>query len=306
MHGGYIMSNRDKVIVFGGSGFLGSHLADALTEAGFKTVIFDRTQTQWKRPDQEIVIGDILDTETVDNVIKGAKYVFHLAGIADIGEASDKPRETITTNIVGSTNIIEACVKHKVERLMFASTVYVYSDRGSFYRVSKQATELLIENYAQEFDLEYTILRYGSLYGPRAQQWNGLRGFVTQALKNKRIVYPGSGEEKRDYIHVSDATRLSIQALDAEYSNACLTITGAQTLSTREMLSMIKEVSGKDIALEFAKSEDAYTAAHYGLTPYRYTPKQARKLVPSAFIDIGQGILDLMEEVSQSLNDDAS
>jgi UDP-glucose 4-epimerase len=301
-----MMSNKNKVVVFGGSGFLGSHLADALTDEGYETVIFDREDSPWRRPEQTFVAGDILDQESVSAVIEGAKYVYHLAGIADIGEAGAKPRETITTNIIGSTNIIEACVAHGVGRLMFASSLYVYSDRGSFYRVSKQATELLIENYSQEFGLEYTILRYGSLYGPRSQPWNGLRGYVTQAMTEGKIVYPGNGTEKREYIHVLDATRLSVDALSTEHANACLTITGTQTLTTREMLSMIKEVSGKDITLEFALSEEGYTKAHYGLTPYRYTPKQGRKLVPSAFIDIGQGILNLLEEVSQETDEHTS
>lgn len=298
------MSNKGKVVVFGGSGFLGSHLADGLTDAGFETVIFDRNESSWRRDEQRFVQGDILDSDAVNEAVKGARYVFHLAGIADIGEAGGNPRKTITSNIIGSTNIIEACVENGVERLMFASTVYVYSDRGSFYRVSKQATELLIETYAEEFGMEYTILRYGSLYGPRAQAWNGMSSFVTQALTENKIVYPGSGKEKREYIHVYDAIRLSLQALGKEYVNSCLILTGAQTLSTRDMLMIIKEVSGRDISLEFAESEDHYTKAHYGLTPYRYTPKQGYKLVPSAFVDIGQGVLNLIEEISQQLDDE--
>ncbi len=286
-----------KVVVFGGSGFLGSHLADGLQEAGYDVTLYDITPSPWLRPGQKMVLGSVTDVDAVRDVIKGAKYIYHLAGIADIGRASENPRETIENNVIGSTNIFEACVEHKVERLLFASSIYVYSDKGSFYRVSKQSAELLIEAYAQRYGLEYTILRYGSLYGPRAQEWNGIKRFITQAIREGKIEYPGTGEERREYIHVLDAVRLSIQVLGEEYVNQCLTLTGAQIMTSKEMLSIIKEVSGLPLEIVFSDSGDVYSTSHYGHTPYRYTPKQGRKLMPNSFIDIGQGILNMIEEI---------
>jgi len=84
------------------------------------------------------------NNQVVSEAVSGAKYVYHLAGVADIDEAVAKPRETVIQNIIGSINVIEACIKAGVEKLLYASTVYVYSDKGSFYRVSKQAVELLL------------------------------------------------------------------------------------------------------------------------------------------------------------------
>ncbi|MGE4504710.1 MAG: NAD-dependent epimerase/dehydratase family protein [Desulfovibrionaceae bacterium] len=297
--------SRDEVIVFGGSGFLGSHLADILDESGYKVTIFDRSDSPWRKKSQNIIIGDILNAETVNEAIKGKRFVFHLAGIADIGEAAGRPKETLTCNMLGSINILEACVTQGVERLLFASTVYVYSEKGSFYRVSKQSTELIIEAYAAQFGIGYTILRYGSLYGPRAQEWNGLKRYVTEAVCNAKVVYPGTGEERREYIHVLDAARLSVNALDPEFRNQCLTLTGAQIMTTSEMLHIIREVLGREVTIEFSTSRESYTNAHYGMTPYRYTPKMGRKIIPSTFIDIGQGILQLIEEASQTINTDA-
>ena len=204
------MANDGKVIVVGGAGFLGSHLADALSDAGYEVSLFDIKESRWLRPDQEMMLGNIQDLENLVEAFRGAKYIYHMAGIADIDEAVSKPRETIQQNIIGSTNVIEACIKAKVDRLLFASTVYVYSDKGSFYRVGKQAVELLLENYHREYGLNFTIIRYGSLYGPRSQEWNGLKKFVVQAVKNKKITYPGTGEELREYIHVKDAALLSL------------------------------------------------------------------------------------------------
>ena len=286
---------KDKVVVVGGSGFLGSHLADALTEAGYAVSIFDVRPSPWLRPDQQMVLGDIRDEETLRSCIKGARYVYHLAGISDIGEAARSPRATVEQNIIGSTATLDCCLEAKVERILFASTLYVYSQQGSFYRVSKQAVELLIEAYHERFGLEYTILRYGSLYGPRAQEWNGLKRYVTQAVRKGRIDYPGTGEERREYIHVIDAARLSVEALAPNHANQCLTLTGTQILNSGELLRMIREILGGKVEITF--SPEQRNPEHYEMTPYRFTPRVARKIVPSVFVDIGQGILDLVEEV---------
>ena len=214
-----------------------------------------------------------------------------MAGVADIDEAVSKPRETVLQNIIGSTNVIEACISAKVEKLLFASTVYVYSDKGSFYRVSKQAVELLLENYGRECGLNYTTMRYGSLYGSRSQEWNGLKKFVIQAVMDKKIIYPGTGEERREYIHVKDAALLSVKALDERYNNQCLTLTGSQIMTTRQVLTMVGEIFNEAVELDFVPSGPTYNTSHYGMTPYRYMPKPGRKLVMDYFIDLGQGVL---------------
>jgi len=294
--------NKDKVVVIGGAGFLGSHLGDSLSDAGYNVTLFDIKDSLCLRADQEMVLGDVQDLRAVTEAVSGAKYVYHLAGVADIDEALAKPRETVIQNIIGSTNVIEACINACVEKLLYASTVYVYSDKGSFYRVSKQAVELLLENYHKEFRMNYTILRYGSLYGPRSQEWNGLKKFVAQAVRNKKIVYPGTGEERREYIHVKDAAFLSVQALDEKYNNQCLTVTGTQVMTSRQMLKMISEIMNERIDLDFSTDGSTYDVFHYQMTPYRYTPKPGRKLVTDCFIDLGQGILEMIDEVHQTIN----
>lgn len=287
----------EKVVVIGGSGFLGSHVADTLSDAGYAVDILDVTPSPWLRPDQNMVVGDIMDREVLDRTLAGARYVYHMAGIADIVEASDRPRETLSTNIMGSVEVVETCVRHKVEKLLYASTLYVYSDKGSFYRVSKQAVELILEGYHERFGLPYTILRYGSLYGPRAQDWNGLMRFVVQAVNEGRIVYPGTGLERREYIHVADAAKLSVRAIDKAYDNQCLTVTGTQVMTTKQMLETIREIYGEGIELIFTTREHGYNLFRYDTTPYRYTPKLGMKVVPNEFIDLGQGILELIGEV---------
>jgi UDP-glucose 4-epimerase len=290
-----------RALVTGGSGFLGNHLCDALSNEGYEVTIFDRTASPWLRENQKMVLGDILNPQQVKEAIgDDIEYVYHLAGLANIGQSALNPKHTIETNIIGSTNIIEACAEARVERLVFASTLYVYSKQGSFYRVSKQAVESILEVYHEQFGLEYTILRYGSLYGPRAQEWNGLMQFILQAVKEGQILYPGTGEERREYIHVQDAAELSVRILAPEFANQCLTITGTQILSTKDVMHMIKEILGREIKITFSSDDPEYDIFHYSLTPYRYNPKRGRKIVSNKFVDLGQGILDMVEEVESA------
>ena len=285
----------DKVVVTGGAGFMGSHTADELTRRGYHVLVFDQTESPWLHSDQEMMIGDVLDPKSLAMAMKGARYVYHFAGIADIEESRSRPVETMNLNVMGASLVVEAARQSSVERVIFASTMYVYSPFGSFYRASKQAAETIIEAYQQEYALDYTFLRYGSLYGPRAQDWNGLRKYVQQVVEGGQITYAGTGEEKREYIHVYDAARLSVDVLDDKHRNRAITVTGSQILSSKEMMDLIFEIAGKksDIIL----TDTDRKGYHYNLTPYRYTPKQAFKLVPSEFIDIGQGILELVEEL---------
>ena len=174
---------NEKVVVFGGSGFLGSHVADHLSEAGYDVYIYDLSSSKYLRTDQQMILGNILDREKIDEAIKGSKYVYHFAAIADIKEAMENPVEAVEVNVLSTVYILESCRKFHVERFIYGSTIYVYSDHGSFYRSTKQASELLIENYRDIYGLDHTILRYGSLYGPRANHFNFINRIRNNYLK---------------------------------------------------------------------------------------------------------------------------
>ena len=290
----------DKVVVIGGAGFMGSHTADILSERGFKVTIFDNKVSSWLRADQEMIVGDILDRDSVNAVVSGAKYLYHFAGSADIDEAKERPFNTVNLNIMGTTVALEAAVKSGVERFIYASTMYVYSPYGSFYRASKQAAEIIIETYQESFDLDFTFLRYGSLYGPRSQDWNGLRRYVSQVIQEGKLDYRGTGKERREYIHVRDAARLSVDILDEIHKNKAITVTGHQVLNSEDLIDLIFEISGVEKNVVF--SQDNFPQDHYLMTPYRYTPKQAKKLVPDEFIDLGQGVLEIIEDIHGELD----
>jgi UDP-glucose 4-epimerase len=283
-----------KAIVFGGSGFLGSHVADCLTARGDTVTIFDVKPSPYLLPEQTMVVGDILDEEAVHAAITGQDVVYNFAGIADLDDATTKPKLTVQLNVQGNLNIMEGCLRTPVRRFVYASTIYVYSQKGGFYRCSKQAAEIYIEEYQRRYGLNFTILRYGTLYGPRADERNSIVRYLKQALEKGRIVCHGNGEELREYIHVSDAARLTVDILQGDYQNRHVIITGHYPMKFKEMLLMIREILGGSIIIEFTGEQNA---DHYALTPYSFVPKIGLKLVNHCYLDMGQGLLECLHEL---------
>ena len=284
-----------NTLVIGGSGFLGSHVADQLSLAGHAVRIFDRLASPWLRGDQTMLIGDLLNFQHVFDAMVGCEVVYNFAAIADLDEALNKPVETARVNVLGNVQVLEACRQAAVKRYVYASTVYVYSREGGFYRCSKQAAEQYVEEYQRSYGLDYTILRYGSLYGPRADERNGLWRIVKTALETGCVRYEGSPEAMREYIHVEDAARASIAALGDEFRNQHVVLTGQEPMRVLDLLKMLAEILDlpKD-AVEFVPVE---YAGHYVRTPYAYQPKLGRKYTPPLHVDLGQGLLQLIEEI---------
>ncbi|ODT84430.1 MAG: NAD-dependent epimerase [Nitrosomonadales bacterium SCN 54-20] len=286
-------------IVYGASGFLGSHVADALSDSGYRVRLFDRSPSRYQRADQEMIIGDIMDLEQVKEAAHGADVVYNFAAIADIDEAQEKPIATATINVLGNMHTLEAARLAGARRFVFASTIYVYSESGSFYRASKQAAERFIETYHERYGLEYSILRYGSLYGRRADARNGIYRMLYEALEQHSITYHGSGEAIREYIHVEDAARMSVQVLGPEFANRHLILTGQERLHIKDVMTMISEIMPWKVDLRF---DEARAGHHYEVTPYAYQPRIGRKLVLNEHVDLGQGLLDCLQDIHQSMH----
>lgn len=289
---------RKTVCVIGGSGFLGSHVADALSNAGYGVRILDRVASRWTRTDQEMIVGDMLDATVLDRAIAGCQAVYNFAAIADLDEALGKPVETVRVNVLGCVQVLETCLRNGVKRLVYASTVYVHSREGGFYRCSKQAAEQYVEEYQRTYGLDYTVLRYGSLYGPRSDHHNGLWRIVKRALETGKVSYEGSAEAMREYIHVEDAARASVAALGEEFRNQHVVLTGQESMRVVDLLKMLAEILSLSHQVEFIENE---VTGHYVRTPYAYQPKLGRKFIPPMHVDLGQGLLQLIGEVQEGL-----
>ena len=172
------------------------------------------------------------------------------------------------------------------------STVYVYSEQGGFYRTTKQACELLIENYKNNYKLDFTILRFGSLYGSRANDFNWLNKVILKLKKNQNIIRHTSGNELRNYIHVLDAAKLSVKAMSSKYKNKYLMLTGSESISVRSLLRLLKEISGSKSKITFSNKKTV--SDHYMITPFSFKPRMASKIKNDDEIDLGQGLYDLI------------
>ena len=269
-----------------------------LQEQNYQVTIFDSKKSTYLKKGQKMLVGDINDINKLNSAIKNNHYVYHFAGMADIGESNLKPVEAVKKNILGTVNILESCKKNKVKKIIFASSIYVYSDQGGVYRSTKQACELLIENYHTLYKLNFAILRFGSLYGPRATNTNSINSFIFQALKNKKIYRKGNGNEVREYIHVKDAAQASIDILDSQFDNEHFILTGYNSIKIKDLLNMIKEMLKSKIKVIYKKER---IPEHYEITPYTFRPRVAKKYMTKTQYDLGQGILDVMYEMYKDI-----
>ncbi len=288
-----------KACVIGGSGFLGSHVADHLSDAGYSVTVFDRCVSPWLRPGQHMEVGDILDPSALDRAIAGSRAVYNFAAIADIDEARNQPVETVRVNVLGAVHSLESCRRAGVERYVYASSVYVHSRDGGFYGCSKRAAEHYVEEYQRSFGIDYTVLRYGSLYGPRSDHHNGLWRIVSRAIETGEVSYQGSPEAMREYIHVEDAARASVAALGPDFRNEHVVLTGQEPMRVMDLLKMLAEILGTSQAVAFTETDHA---GHYVRTPYAYQAKLGRKYVPPMHVDLGQGLLQLIGDIRSAKN----
>ena len=284
------------ITIIGGSGFIGSHVADKLSDEGHEVKLFDINPSKYLRNDQKMIIGNINNFDQLNDSIKGSEVVYHFAGISDLNVAFNKANDTAVNNILGSVKILESCVSNNVKRLIFASTVYVYSNEGGFYRCSKQAIEQYIQEFNNQFELEYTVLRFGSIYGPRSDSTNGLHRIIDKAINEKKITYHGNPEARREYIHVEDVADACVQILSDKFINQNIVLTGNQSMKVENVLKTIAEILNIKDKINFVDDREP---GHYVTTPYNYIPRIGKKFNPTMHVDLGQGLLQLIDYISK-------
>ncbi len=264
-----------NVLVTGGCGFIGSHVVDALVKKKYKVTIFDLIKP--KRKDVKFIKGSILNKKLVISSLKNIDFIFHLAAVSDINKVKKIPSETIETNIMGTTNFLEASRKNKVKKFIFASSVYSYGNSGNLYTTSKIASELIIKNYSLLFNLDYTIFRYTTAYGPRNRSVDATSIFVENALKNINLFVFGDGCQKRNYLYVKDLADGSMIGLQKKTKNKIITLASKKNIKiinlARTILKLTKSKS-KIILKNNNKRVDDFTSNYsYDKNLFGWKPK---------------------------------
>lgn len=295
------MSESKNILIFGGSGFLGSYVSEELCNRGYSVLVADISKPSFEYKGQNYLKCDILNKEQVDKIVsEDFSYIYNFAALADIDEAKDAPVQTMEINVMGNLNILESCRKHNIKRLIYASSAYAFSKKGSFYGISKHMSEKLVEEYYAKYGVEYTIIRYGSLYGEYADEHNYIYSLLKKAITEKKIELPGDGSEMREYIHARDAAKLSADIIENDaFKNETLVLTGLERFNRIELFTMIKEILNDDVEIVHT---DKNMTGHYKVTPYSFHPSIAKKLIANPYIDMGQGLVECLRIIQEKLD----
>jgi len=286
-----------KVLVFGGFGFLGHYLVHELLNRDYEVTVADINKNEKLESKIAFIECDINSIENVENVFKNKQFdvVYNLAGFSNLDTAIKYPLKTMQLNVIGNIHILEQCVKNNISRFVYASSAYAMSNKGSFYGISKLASEKIVEEYLKKYSLPFTILRYGSVYSERSYDNNYIYNLVKSAVLEGEINHDGDGNELREYIHAADASKLSVDVIESEdFKNLHVILTGNERMKRSDLFNMVKEILNDKIEINY--KNDGYHN-HYSFTPYSFEPSVSRRLSANPHIDMGQGLLECVRSV---------
>jgi len=261
----------DTALVTGGAGFIGSHLACALVERGFKVKVLDdfstgRTENlKCVEGTAEMINGSVADLLLVKKSMKGVDCVLHEAAIASVPRSIERPAESAMANIIGTLNVLIAARDARVKRVVYASSSSVYGDTPTLpktedmppnpqspYALTKYAGERYTQLFHSIYGLETLALRYFNVFGPRqdpnSQYAAVVPRFITSALSGKKQTIYGDGEQTRDFGYIKDVVEANMLAMNAKKGfGEVFNIAGGKRTSINELRSMICELAGKDV-----------------------------------------------------------
>jgi len=245
-----------RVLVTGGGGFIGSHVVDRLLERGITPRIFDLSASPYHSPlEVETFTGSITDPANLDLAMRDCDAVIHLAAVADVGHVHADPVLAEEVNTRGTLNVLEAGCRAKVSRVVYGSTTWVYSDcveqevdeetpipaPRHLYTATKLAGETYCAGYAELFDLESTVLRFGIPYGPRARAAGVVAKFTDLAFEGKPLTIAGDGSTTRSFIYVEDLAEGIVAALRPEAAGRTYNLSGDEVVTILEIAERVQE-----------------------------------------------------------------
>jgi UDP-glucose 4-epimerase len=242
-----------KALVTGGSGFIGSHVVDCLIAEGIEPLIFDQRPSP-HHPDVPARIAALTDRDALTDSMEGCDAVLHLAAMADADRVAEAPVEAEESNTRGTLNVLEAAQGAGVKRMVYASTVWVYSDAGQaavdedtplglpahLYTATKLAGEMYCRSYAELYGLEYTILRFGIPYGPRCRPEAVVPKFVGKALDGDALTVAGDGSQSRRFVYVEDLAQGVVASLQPCAGNRVYNLVGDEDVTILQIAETVR------------------------------------------------------------------
>ena len=276
--------NGKHCLVIGGAGFIGSHVVEALLESDLRKITVFDNFTRGKRDylaqallDDRCEVfpdgGDVRDVDLLDHAMRDADLVVHLAAMWLL-HCKDYPRTAFHVNVEGTFNVLEACVRNNVERLVYSSSASVYGDAAqvpmtedhpflnkNFYGATKIAGEAMCRAYHDRYGLDYVGLRYMNVYGPHQDQTAAYTGVIPIMLnkidEGEAPAVNGDGSQAYDFIDVRDVARCNLLALQADATDEFYNVGTGQQTSIRELCDTILDLKGSDLQVTYRPySED--------------------------------------------------
>jgi UDP-glucose 4-epimerase len=306
-----------KLVVIGGAGLIGSHTVDQLTKEDVKEIIIydnfvrgthENIQEALKDPRVKVyeIGGDICQTDILNTALKGADGVFHFAALWLL-QCHEFPESAFETNIRGTFNILDACVKQSVKRLVYSSSASVYGDalyepmtedhpfnNTNFYGATKIAGEAMLRAYANRYKLPAVGLRYMNVYGPRQDYKGAYIAVIMKILDNldkgiAPVVY-GDGSQSYDFVYVGDCAAANICAMKAEITDRFYNVgTGIKT-SIKELAEMILAVTNSNLQIQYDQGGTTFVKNRIGC------PELAEKEISfKSKVSLEEGIRNLVE-----------
>jgi UDP-glucose 4-epimerase len=256
-----------RVLVTGGSGFIGSHVVDKLRARGHEPVIYDLRPSPWHsspahptpgRPSVDTVLGSITDREALERALHSCDAVAHLAAVADVNDVHASPEDAERVNARGTVAVLEAARRAGVKRIVYASTIWVYSDTESdvvdedtllpppshLYTSTKLAGELYCKSYQELYGIDYTILRFGIPYGPRAREAAVIPAFVNKAFKGEPLTLSGDGMQSRRFVYVEDLADGVALGISDVAANRVYNLVSDENVTIRQIAELVQEIVG--------------------------------------------------------------
>jgi UDP-glucose 4-epimerase len=246
-----------KILVTGGSGFIPSNLVDRLAEKGHEVINFDRLDPKYESK-AKYLKGNILDLARLVEATKGVEYIFHLAAEANVDIIKHNPVYATQVNTIGTINVFEAARINGCKRVLFASTDWTYGatldpevseetklyppSPSHIYMSGKIASEMYCSNYRTLYGVDYTIMRFGIPYGPRARRETVVPIFLRKAFNGEPITIHGSGEQFRQFIHVYDLVDGCIACLSERGKNEIFNLNGPEKVTIKRIAETIKRI----------------------------------------------------------------